>query len=126
MTLQKKDAADGRRSDAGSASANFQLESQIGERVTFLDKMARMVRENRLAAFSALLILLFILAAVFAPVLTPYGYTDMDLMHRLSAPTAASSAAASAGDTLKVASVAWPISMEISVWPAASPWVISL
>ena len=89
MTLQKKDAADGRRSDAGSASANFQLESQIGERVTFLDKMARMVRENRLAAFSALLILLFILAAVFAPVLTPYGYTDMDLMHRLSAPTSA-------------------------------------
>ena len=89
MTLQKKDAADGPRSDAGSASANFQLESQIGERVTFLDKMARMVRENRLAAFSALLILLFILAAVFAPVLTPYGYTDMDLMHRLSAPTSA-------------------------------------
>ena len=49
MTLQKKDAADGRRSDAGSASANFQLESQIGERITFLDKMARMVRENRRA-----------------------------------------------------------------------------
>ena len=65
------------------------LESQIGEAETFRDLMKKMARENKLAVVSAVVILLFVLAAIFAPILTPYSYTDMDLMNRLSSPSAA-------------------------------------
>ena len=55
------------------------LESQIGEAQTFGTLMRRMVRENKLAVVSFCVIILFILAAVFAPLLTPYTYDEMDL-----------------------------------------------
>ena len=64
------------------------LESQIGEQQTFADLMRRMVRENKMAVLSAAVIALFILAAVFAEQLTPYRYSDMDLLHRLAPPSA--------------------------------------
>ncbi|HCI73090.1 MAG TPA: ABC transporter permease [Lachnospiraceae bacterium] len=64
------------------------LKSQIGEEETFLTMMRRMARENKVAVVSALVILLLILAAVFAPVLTRYSFSDMDLMHRLAPPGA--------------------------------------
>lgn len=62
--------------------------SQIGEEETVLTLMRRLVRENKLAVFSTVVILLFILGAVLAPVLTPYNPADMDLMNRLSPPGA--------------------------------------
>ena len=65
------------------------LRSQIGEEETFFTMMRRMARENKLAVFSAIVILLIILAAILAPVLTPYSYSDMDLMNRLSPPSSA-------------------------------------
>jgi len=49
--------------------------------------LRRMARENRLAVISAAVILLFILAAVFAPLLTPYTEKQMDLMNRLAPPS---------------------------------------
>ena len=52
------------------------------------DKLLRLLRENKVAAFSAVLILVFVLAAVFAPLLTPYDPKQMDIMNRLSAPSA--------------------------------------
>ena len=52
------------------------------------DKLLRLLRENKVAAFSAVLILIFVLAAVFAPLLTPYDPKQMDIMNRLSAPSA--------------------------------------
>lgn len=64
------------------------LQSQIGEEETFRDLMRRMARENKTAVFSFVLIVIMILAAVLAPLLTPYGENDMDLMHRLAAPSA--------------------------------------
>ena len=64
------------------------LKSQIREEETFFTLMRRMVRENKLAVFSAVVILLFILAAIFATFLTPYSYSEMDLMHRLASPSA--------------------------------------
>lgn len=64
------------------------LKSQIGEEETFLALMKRMVRENKLAVFSAVVILLFIIAAVLAPVISPYGLSEMDLRNRLSPPGA--------------------------------------
>ena len=64
------------------------LQSQIGEAETFRDLMRRMARENKTAVLSFFLIVIVILAAVLAPLLTPYGENDMDLMHRLAAPSA--------------------------------------
>lgn len=43
------------------------IAAQLGEEDTAWDKVKRLCKENKLAAFSALVILLIILAAVFAP-----------------------------------------------------------
>lgn len=47
----------------------------------------RLARGNKLALISAGVILAFALAALFAPMLTPYGYADMDLANRLLPPS---------------------------------------
>lgn len=70
------------------AAADLRLQSQIGEEERFWDLMRRMARENKIAVISFFVILLMILAAILAPVLTPYDENDIDLMHRLSAPSA--------------------------------------
>ena len=84
-------SGDTRETDPGKGhplySHEEELKSEIGEEETFFTLMRRMARENKLAVFSAVLILLFILGAVLAPVLTPYSFSEMDLMHRLSAPS---------------------------------------
>lgn len=56
---------------------------------TLLHLLRRMAHENKLAVFSAFLILLFILAAAAAPLLTPYTYDGMDMANRLAPPSAA-------------------------------------
>ena len=71
-----------------SRAADLRLRSQLGEEERFRDLLRRMARENKTAVVSFFLILLMILAAVFAPLLTPYGENEMDLMHRLSPPSA--------------------------------------
>lgn len=70
-------------------AADIRLKSQIGEEERFWDLMRRMARENRTAVISFILIVLMALAAICAPLLTPYTETDMDLLHRLAAPSAA-------------------------------------
>ena len=69
-------------------AADLRLLSQIGEEDSFRDLMRRMARENRTALISFILIVIMILAAILAPLLTPYDENEMDLMHRLSAPSA--------------------------------------
>ena len=69
-------------------AANLLLESQIGEEIRFRHLMRRMARENKAAVISAVLIFLMILAAILAPLLTPYTEKEMDLMNRLSPPSA--------------------------------------
>ena len=64
------------------------LQSQIGEEETFRDLIRRLARENKTAVISFALIIFMILAAILAPLLTPYGESEMDLMHRLAAPSA--------------------------------------
>ena len=71
-----------------SRDRSEELKREIGEEETFFSLMRRMAHENKLAVFSAIVILLFILGAVFAPFLTRYSYRDMDLLNRLSAPSA--------------------------------------
>lgn len=53
----------------------------------FTEAMNTLLRHNRLALFSLILILLFFLAAALAPVIAPYGENDMDLMNRLAPPS---------------------------------------
>lgn len=69
-------------------AADLRLESQIGEEEGFWDLMRRMARENKIAVISFAVIVLMILAASLAPFLTPYEENDMDLLHRLSPPSA--------------------------------------
>ena len=67
---------------------DLRLRSQIGEEERFPELMRRMARENKTAVASFILILLMILAAAFANVLTPYDENEMDLLNRLAPPSA--------------------------------------
>lgn len=66
-----------------------ELCAPLGEAETFASAVKRLWRENKLAAASAIVILLFILAAILAPVLTPYTFDGMDLHNRLAPPSRA-------------------------------------
>lgn len=55
----------------------------------FRDALRRLWRENPTARVSAVVIALFVLAALLAPVLTGYSYEQQDLAARLAAPSAA-------------------------------------
>ena len=66
-----------------------ELCAQLGEAETFASAVKRLWRENKLAAASAIVILLFILAAILAPILTPYTFDGMDLHNRLAPPSRA-------------------------------------
>ena len=79
----------GRKRERLENAADLRLQSQLGEEERFWDLMRRMARENKAAVFSFVLIVLMVLAAVLAPFLTPYDENSMDLLHRLSAPSAA-------------------------------------
>ena len=69
-------------------AADLWLQSQIGEEERFGDLMRRMAWENKTAVISFFVIILMVLAAALAPLLTPYEENGMDLLHRLSAPSA--------------------------------------
>lgn len=45
-------------------------------------------RDNKLAVISGVIIILFLLGAIFAPWLTPYDYDELDALNRLAAPSA--------------------------------------
>ncbi len=73
--------------EAAEPVDKINLESQLGEEDSIKDKLLRMCRQNKLAAFSAGLILLVILLAIFAPVVAPYGEAEQNLVDRLQAPS---------------------------------------
>lgn len=64
------------------------LKAQAKENDTWMDKVRRLIRENKLAAVSAVIIILFVLAAVFAPIVAPYDPAKQDLVNRLQLPSA--------------------------------------
>ena len=66
-----------------------ELCAPLGEAETFASAVKHLWRENKLAAASAIVILLFILAAILAPILTPYTFDGMDLHNRLAPPSRA-------------------------------------
>ena len=63
-------------------------EDVLAEADTLKDQLKRMARQNKLAVISAVVILLFVLGAIFAPVLTPYTFDQQDVMNRLAPPSA--------------------------------------
>ena len=62
---------------------------EIGESDTWMDQVKTLIRQNKLAAASAVLILLIILAAVFAPLVAPYDHLAQSLTDRLQTPSMA-------------------------------------
>ena len=65
-----------------------ELAAQIGEKDGIKEKLLRMAKGNKLAVISAAVIVLFLLAAMLAPVLTPYAFDEQDLLTRLAPPSA--------------------------------------
>ncbi len=63
--------------------------AQLGESDTWADKLQTLVRQNKIAAISAVVIVLMILAAVFAPLVAPYDHLAQSLTDRLQDPSAA-------------------------------------
>lgn len=63
--------------------------SEIGESDTWMDQVKTLIRQNKLAAASAVLILLIILVAVFAPFVAPYDHLAQSLTDRLQTPSMA-------------------------------------
>lgn len=51
------------------------IETEIADSESLLDKIKNMIRSNKLAAFSLIIILLFCLCAIFAPLVAPHDPT---------------------------------------------------
>lgn len=75
--------------EQNTAASEEELLGQIGEKDGIADKLRRMCKQNKLAAFSAVVILVILLMAIFAPVIAPYGEAEQDLLNRLQGPSAA-------------------------------------
>ena len=58
------------KEEGGSLEAYIQAE-QLGEEETWKDQVKKLVRQNKLAVFSAVVIVLILLAAVFGGALRP-------------------------------------------------------
>lgn len=71
----------------GQMETEETMAAQIGESDTWLDKVKTMARQNKLAAFSAILIFFIVLAAVFAPLVAPYDHLAQSLTERLANPS---------------------------------------
>ncbi len=63
------------------------LAADLGESQSIGAQLRRMAKQNKLAVISAAVLALFLLGAIFAPVLTPYSPTVGDTAQRLAAPS---------------------------------------
>ena len=64
--------------------------SQLGhESYNFWKKALRRFRKNGLAVAGLIMIILFLLAAIFGPYLAPYDFLEQDLLNTLKGPSAA-------------------------------------
>ena len=86
---QRSFSADASAENPGAAEngAKEELASQIGEKDGIAERMLRMCRQNKLALISAIVILIIILLAVFAPLIAPYGEAQQDVINRLQGPS---------------------------------------
>ena len=63
------------------------LAADLGESQSIGAQLRRMAKQNKLAVTSAVVLALFLLGAIFAPVLTPYSPTAGDTAQRLAGPS---------------------------------------
>ena len=90
--LNKQDNAANAANASGNANAAHaasSLSMEIGEKDGVKEKLVRLCRQNRLAVFSAFVIIVIILLAILAPVIAPYGEAEQDLLARLQGPSSA-------------------------------------
>jgi peptide/nickel transport system permease protein/oligopeptide transport system permease protein len=66
----------------------YDIECEIVENDNIFDKIKNMIRTNKVAAISGLLIILIIIVAIFAPVFAPHDPYAIDLLSRLKGPSA--------------------------------------
>jgi peptide/nickel transport system permease protein/oligopeptide transport system permease protein len=66
----------------------YDIESEIAENYNIFDKIKNMIRTNKVAAISGMLIIIIIIVAVFAPVFAPHDPYAIDLLTRLKGPSA--------------------------------------
>lgn len=87
MEVQKKDDLENvlRQDD----KLEFGYGDQLAQPDSWLDKLSVLTRQNKLAAGSAILILLILMASVFAPVIAPYDHLKQSLAERLQDPSLA-------------------------------------
>jgi len=88
----------------------------------------RLIREKPLGAFGAIVFLLFIVSAVFAHQLAPYGENDTQLFNRLAAPSAEHLLGTDnlGRDVLSRLLIGAQVSMLVGVLTAALATVVSL
>lgn len=65
----------------------YDAESELQEGQSIKDGLVSMLRTNKTATFGAVIILVFSLAAIFAPFVAPYDPIAMDLSERLQPPS---------------------------------------
>ena len=65
----------------------YDIESEIAESDSIKDKIINMVKTNKIAALSGLLILLMIAAAIYAPLVSPYDPYAINLSERFLPPS---------------------------------------
>lgn len=84
LELHALDIKDARR----PAGIDEDPEAEVAESETIKDQIFHMFKTNKVATVSALVILLFILMATFAPIVAPYHPNAQSLVDRLQDPTA--------------------------------------
>lgn len=84
LELHALDLEDARR----PAGLEVDPEAELAESETIKDQIMHMFKTNRMAAVSAGIILIFILVAVFAPLVAPYDPNAQTLADRLQGPSA--------------------------------------
>lgn len=89
LTSSAKKAQDPDAKLSAKDKKRIQLAADLGEAETGWDKFKILCSENKLAAASAVIILVIALMAIFAPVVAPYDPTKQDLLHRLEGMSAA-------------------------------------
>lgn len=65
------------------------FEERQRNRPFLVEVLIRLVREKPMGTFGAIVVLLLFLTGIFAPLLAPFGYNDVDLAVRLSPPSLA-------------------------------------
>lgn len=71
-----------------TSEATLTATAQRGRKMAIADFFTRLAREKPLGLAGGIVVLIMLVLGIFADVLAPYGYNDIDLKHRFVAPSA--------------------------------------